>query len=95
MEILKKETGSSDTRSWRISAMSSVCTSPVTLHFIRFLQVSSDVILMILFVDHERALQAGDGNSEELLAAKKKIVQLIAKISELGDALNSNESMSM
>jgi len=40
-------------------------------------------------------MQSGEGNPEELLLAKKKIIQLIAKISELGDSLNSNTDSSM
>lgn len=44
---------------------------------------------------YEKSLAAGEGNQEELLAAKKKVVQLVAKINELGDNLSSNKDPSV
>jgi len=46
-------------------------------------------------LDYERSLQYGEGNPEELLQAKKKIVQFTTKLNSLADALSSNQSNKM
>lgn len=52
-------------------------------------------VISIHITNHERALQTGQGNPEELMQAKKKIVQLITRLNALGDSLSSNKDTSV
>jgi len=100
LPTLRKATGWSSTRSLRTSPIPSVFTSPVCLVPLFGTQspVTSHTHPLSLppsLADYEKTLQSGEGNSEELLAAKKKLVQLVAKINELGDSLSANKDPSM